>query len=59
MQVQESQNFTNECQLSLTLFYCYKEHIPGAAKKKHPPPQKSHYFQNNLIFFAEIFRRYS
>ena len=26
--------------------------------KKHPL-QKSHYFQNNLIFFGEIFRGYS
>jgi len=33
-------------------------YIPGAAKKNNPL-QKSHYFQDNLIFFGEIFRGYS
>jgi len=27
--------------------------------QKNNPLQKSHYFQNNLIFFGEIFRGYS
>jgi len=31
--------------------------VQGVAKKH--PLQKSHYFQNNLIFFGELFRGYS
>jgi len=29
------------------------------AVNKNNPLQKSHYFQNNLVFFAELFRGYS
>ena len=47
-----------ECSSKLLWVLLHSLDIPGAVKKNNPL-QKSHYFQNNLIFFGEIFRGYS
>jgi len=45
----------NEAVVGIRLFNA----VSTGCGQKNTPLQRSHYFQNNLIFFGEIFRGYS